>query len=45
MLSESKSGEILTLTADTLDDCREQLAKMYGSAYDIVEHKSLVQNH
>lgn len=45
MLSESKSGEILTLTADTLDDCREQLAKMYGSAYDIVEHKSLVQKY
>ncbi|MBQ3836911.1 MAG: hypothetical protein IJS51_06480 [Treponema sp.] len=43
MLSESKSDEVLTLTADTLDDCREQLAKMYGSNYDIVERKSVVQ--
>ena len=43
MLSESKSDEVLTLTADTLDDCREQLARMYGSNYDIVERKSVVQ--
>ncbi len=45
MLSESKSDEILTLTADTFDDCREQLAKMYGSGYEIVERKNTTQKY
>lgn len=43
MAPMNKDNEILTITADTLDDCRELLAKMYGTDYDIVERKSVVQ--
>ena len=42
---ESRSDEILSVTADTLDDCREQLAKMYGSGYEIVDRKNVVQKY
>ncbi len=45
MPSESKSDEILTLTADTLDDCREELAKMYGSGYELVDRKNTTQKY
>lgn len=45
MLPERKGDEIMTLTADTLDDCREQLAKMYGSAYELMDRKNVVQKY
>ncbi len=40
MLAERQGDEILTLTADTMDDCREELKRMYGSAYEIVDRKN-----
>lgn len=42
---ERQNEEILTLTADTEEDCREKLFKMYGSNYTIVERKNIAQNY
>lgn len=45
MPSISKSDEILSLTADTFDDCREELAKMYGLNYEIIDRRNTTQNY
>ena len=43
MNPERQNDEILTLTADTLEDCRAILAKRYGLNYDIVDRKNTTQ--
>lgn len=40
---EHQNDEILTMTADTIDDCRVALKKMYGTNYDIVDRKNTTQ--
>ena len=45
MNSERQSDESLTLTADTYDDCCEELFKMYGSNYTITERKNTAQKY
>lgn len=45
MLPNVKDEEVMTFTADTILDCRKYLSKMYGSDYDIVEHKNTTQKY
>ena len=45
MLADQKKQELLYLTADTMDDCREQLGKLYGSDYEIMDRKNTTQNY
>lgn len=45
MLADQKKQELLYLTADTIDDCREQLGKLYGTDYEIMDRKNTTQNY
>ena len=47
MNPDQQNDEILTITRDTLDDCYEDLAKMYGSpsAYSITGRRNTVQKY
>ena len=45
MLPDQKKQELLYLTADTIDDCREQLGKLYGTDYEIMDRKNTTQNY
>lgn len=43
MLPEDRKQEYLYLTADTIDDCRDRLSKLYGTDYEITERKNTTQ--
>ncbi|MBO7123398.1 MAG: hypothetical protein J6V90_08980 [Treponema sp.] len=45
MLPEERKQELLYLTADTIDDCRDRLGKLYGTDYEIMDRKNTTQSY
>ena len=45
MLPEERKQELLYLTADTIDDCRDRLSKLYGTDYEIMDRKNTTQSY
>ncbi len=45
MASENQSEEVLTLTADTIEDIRDKLRNMYGTNYEIVDRQTKMKKY